>query len=336
MSISERRSEVAHCTPPPLDPELAVYLPEIQDFLPPDGLVPHSIQDARAKLAEWPVPTIADLERDGRFEVKEATVDSGATIVPLLICRPVRRSSEALPVVYFIHGGGMVMGCNRFGLDQALDWAEEFGLVVVSVDYRLAPEYPYPAAIEDCRAGLEWVAESGREIGIDHRRIVLAGDSSGGGLAASLALLARDHGGPQILGQMLMAPMLDDRNDTLSSLQMRGVGVWDQVSNDTGWSALLGDAKGTPDVSPYAAAARATDLRGLPATFLDVGSAETFRDEVVSFGSRIWAAGGDAELHVWPGGFHAFYMDVPQAQLSLAALRARVDWLKRLLSSSTT
>lgn len=279
------------------------------------------------------MPSVDDLGRHRQFEVMELTVDAGAPDVPLLICRPVRRTGEDLPAVYFIHGGGMVMGSNRLGLDQALDWAVEFGLIVVSVDYRLAPECPYPAAIEDCYAGLEWVANFGREVGIDPHRIVVAGDSGGGGLAASLGILARDRGGPEILGQVMMAPMLDDRNNTLSSHQMDGLGVWDRTSNETGWAALLGDAKGTPDVPPYAAAALATDLGGLPPTFLYVGSAETFRDEVVSFASCIWAAGGDAELHVWPGGFHAFYLDLPDAQLSVAALRSRVDWLKRLLSS---
>ena len=167
---------------------------------------------------------------------------------------------------------------------------------------------------------------------MDKDRIILAGESGGGGLAASLAILARDRRGPIVLGQLLMAPMLDDRNDTLSSHQMEGLGIWDLTSNETGWRALLGDAQGGPDGSPYAAAARAEDLSRLPVTFLDVGSAETFRDEVVAFGSGIWAAGGDAELHVWPGGFHAFYLDLPEAQLSVAALRARVDWLRRLLS----
>lgn len=332
MSSSESHPRTNQHPPPPFDVELAAHLPGLLEFLAPDGLRPHTIHDVRAKVAGWPVPSIDDLARGGRFQVDELTIDADTGSVPLLICRPIRATSEDLPAVYFIHGGGMVMGSNRFGLDQPLDWAEEFGLVVVSVNYRLAPECPYPAAIQDCYAGLEWVANSGRQVGIDPHRIIVAGDSGGGGLAASLGILARDRGGPDILGQLLMAPMLDDRNDTLSSHQMDGLGVWDRTSNETGWVALLGDERGGPDVPPYAAAARATDLGRLPATFLDVGSAETFRDEVVCFASRMWAAGGDAELHVWPGGFHGFYMDVPDAQLSVAALDTRVEWLRRLLS----
>jgi acetyl esterase/lipase len=329
---SDPLNAVGQHSPPPIDPELAPYLPEVQALLAPDALRPDTIDEVRASLQEWPTPSLAQLEREGRFEITEVIVESETNAVSLLVCRPRLEAGGDLPAVYFVHGGGMVMGDNRLGLDQALDWAEHLGLLVVAVEYRLAPEFPYPAAIEDCYAGLVWLAESGPTLGVDRRRIILAGDSGGGGLAASLAILARDRGGPLVLGQVLMAPMLDDRNDTLSSHQMAGLGIWDRTSNETGWRALLGDAQGGPDVSPYAAAARADDLGRLPATFLDVGSAETFRDEVVSFASRIWAAGGDAELHVWPGGFHGYYMDVPAARLTVETCRARVAWLERLLS----
>lgn len=142
---------------------------------------------------------------------------------------------------------------------------------------------------------------------------------------------ARDRAGPRAIGQVLMCPMLDDRNDTPSAHQMAGLGVWDRTSNDTGWSALLGAARGTADVSPYAAPARADDLSGLPPAFIDVGSAETFRDEDVAHASRIRQAGGSAELHVWPGGFHGFDGLVPQAALSRDARAARLRWLRRLL-----
>jgi acetyl esterase/lipase len=211
-----------------------------------------------------------------------------------------------------------------------LDWASEFGLVVVSVEYRLAPETPHPGPVEDCYAGLAWTARHADELGIDPERIIVAGASAGGGLAAALALLARDRGGPELAGQMLIYPMLDDRNDSPSAVQMAGLGVWDRTANDTGWGALLGAAKGGPEVSPYAAPARATDLSGLPPAFIDVGSAETFRDEDVAYAARIWQAGGRAELHVWPGAFHGFDGFAPQAAVSQDALAARVRWLRRL------
>jgi acetyl esterase/lipase len=128
--------------------------------------------------------------------------------------------------------------------------------------------------------------------------------------------------------------MLDDRNDTVSAHQMAGVGVWDRTANETGWTALLGDARGGPDVSPYAAPARATNLSGLPPTFIDVGSAETFRDEDIAYASRIGEAGGVAELHVWPGGFHGYSGFAPQSQISQETVAARVRWLRRLLAVS--
>jgi acetyl esterase/lipase len=178
-----------------------------------------------------------------------------------------------------------------------------------------------------------WTAGHAEELGIDPDRPLIAGASAGGGLTSSLALLARDRGGPALTGQMLMRPMIDDRNDTPSSLQMAGRGVWDHAANETGWAALLGDKRGGPDVSPYAAAARASDLAGLPPAFLDVGFAETFRDETVAYAVRIWQAGGQAELHVWPGGFHGFDRLVPQARISQEAKAARLRWLQRVLGT---
>lgn len=134
-------------------------------------------------------------------------------------------------------------------------------------------------------------------------------------------------------GQLLLCPMIDDRNETVSAQQMTGLGVWDSVSNETGWTALLGDTRGTQDVSPYAAPARAEDVSGLPPTFIDVGSAETFRDEDVAYASRIWAAGGVAELHVWPGGCHGFDIFAPTARISQEARESRLVWLHRLLEN---
>uniref|UniRef100_UPI00064BEF03 alpha/beta hydrolase fold domain-containing protein n=1 Tax=Nocardiopsis sp. RV163 TaxID=1661388 RepID=UPI00064BEF03 len=184
--------------------------------------------------------------------------------------------------------------------------------------------------VEDCYTGLTWITDNAADLGLDPTRIVIGGVSAGGGLAAATALLARDRGGPALQGQLLLCPMLDDRNDTASSHQMAGTGVWDRTSNATGWTALIGPHAGGPDVSPYAAPARAEDLSGLPPAFLDVGSAETFRDEVVDYASRIWQAGGSAELHVWPGGFHGFDGMVPHAVLSRSAHAQRLPWLRRI------
>ncbi|MDC2954305.1 alpha/beta hydrolase [Streptomyces gilvifuscus] len=318
--------------PPPFDPELAAALELIKEVVGP-SITPEEIETARQGPG---IELLADLDLTlgGFFEVEDREVPGpeDAPDISLLICRP-SGAAEAgpRPVIYHVHGGGMILGNNRVGVDAPLAWAKELDAVVVSVEYRLAPEHPYPAQIEDVYAGLVWTAKHAGELGADPDRIVVAGASAGGGLSAALALLTRDRHGPQLIGQALMCPMLDDRNDTPSTHQMAGLGVWDRTANETGWTALLGPSRGGPDVSPYAAPARAEDLTGLPPAFLDVGSAETFRDEVVAYASRIWQAGGIAELHVWPGGFHGFDGFAPQASLSQSARAAHLDWLRRLL-----
>ena len=318
--------------PPPFDPELAAALELIKDMISP-GLTLDEIVEVRQGpgiqlLAEL------DLTMSGTFEVEDRRVPGpeGEPDISLLICRPAApETAGPRPVIYHVHGGGMVIGNNRVGVDVPLAWAQALDAIVVSVEYRLAPERPHPAPVEDVYAGLLWTADHAAELGADPERIVIAGASAGGGLCAALALLTRDRKGPQPIGQMLMCPMLDDRNDSPSTYQMAGLGVWDRTANETGWTALLGSRRGGPDVPAYAAPARAEDLTGLPPAFLDVGSAETFRDEVVAYASRIWQAGGVAELHVWPGGFHGFDGFAPQAAVSQAARAAHLTWLRRLL-----
>jgi acetyl esterase/lipase len=235
------------------------------------------------------------------------------------------------PVIYFAHGGGMVTGGRFGGVERLVGWIERFHLMCVTVEYRLAPEFPDPYPVEDCYEGLLWTVEHCEELGIDPARVIVAGASAGGGLAAGIALLARDRGAPSLAGQLLISPMLDDRDATVSTRQIDGVGVWDRTSNLTGWTALLGDRRGTDDVSEYAAPARTTDFSGLPPAYIECGSAEVFRDEDVAFASALWAAGVQAESHVWAGGYHAFDLLAPHAAVSQAATAARDSWLARVL-----
>jgi acetyl esterase/lipase len=283
------------------------------------------------------------LGSDEAIEVRRDRVESEDLIVPgpkgspelsMLIVRP-RRQDGPFPCVYHIHGGGLVLGNRRVGIATMLEWMDEVDLTVVSVEYRLAPEHPYPAAIEDCYAGLQWTAEHATDLDIDSGLLLVAGASAGGGLAAALALLARDRGGPAIAHQILMCPMLDDRLDTQSSRDCDHTGSWERASSITAWTALLGPARGTSAVSPYAAAARATDLRGLPPAFVDVGTAEILRDEDIDFARRLLQDGVPVELHVWPGGFHGFDVHVPHAALSRMCKEARIDYLKRVLPQSS-
>ncbi|MFJ5681021.1 alpha/beta hydrolase [Streptomyces sp. NPDC093097] len=318
----------------PFDPEAAIVLDGLGDLRGAEPSSPADVPRWRAYLAETaPDPTLEELRDGGSFEVVERAVPGpdGAPDVPLLIARPAGLSDGA-PVIYHLHGGGMIGGTGRTGMPGILrEWAAPLGLVVVCADYRLAPEHPYPAGVEDCYAGLVWVARHAAEIGGDPERIVVAGGSAGGGLTAAVALMARDRGGPRLAGQLAMCPMLDDRNNTASARQMAGRGVWDRRANEVGWTSLLGEARGTDRVLPYAAPARATDLSGLPPAYIDAGAAETYRDEGTAYATRIWQAGGDAELHVWSGGFHGFDQIAPDTAVARDAREARVRWLHRIL-----
>ncbi|WP_246080720.1 alpha/beta hydrolase [Modestobacter altitudinis] len=317
---------------PPFDPHVAAALDALAGLIP-SALTADMIPLLRQPNPAMPPATDQELNRDGAFTVTTRSVPGpeGAPDVEVIVCLPTGAAAPTAAVLH-THGGGMIIGDARTGLLEVMDWAAELQLAVVSVEYRLAPETPHPGPVEDCYAALLWTTRNAADLGIDPDRIVVAGASAGGGLAAALALMARDRGDVALAGQLLIYPMLDDRNDTFSAHQMRGVGVWDQVSNDTGWTALLGDDRGGPHVSPYAAPARATDLSGLPPAFIDVASTETFRDEDVAYATRIWQAGGVAELHVWPGGCHGFDQFVPDARISREARAARLRWLRQLLA----
>ncbi|MET9437240.1 alpha/beta hydrolase [Streptomyces sp. NPDC006551] len=316
--------------PPPFDSELVPALASLARVMPP-AIHPEMLPALR-DFMESSAASDDDIRRGGAVEFEELRVPgpAGAPDISLLVCRRAG-STEPRPAVYFTHGGGMVLGNNRSLIGEMVDWVEQLGIVLVSVEYRLAPEHPFPAGLEDVYAGFRWTMTHAEDLGIDPERVVVSGPSAGGGLTAAVTLLARDLNGPVAAGQLLVCPMLDDRNDSASALQMAGVGAWDRTSNEMGWTALLGERRGGPDVPAHAAPARAEDLSGLPPLFVDVGSAETFRDEVVTYAARFWRAGSVAELHVWPGGFHGFDALAPDADVSKRARATRVDWLRRTL-----
>ncbi|MFJ8277113.1 alpha/beta hydrolase [Streptomyces griseoviridis] len=314
---------------PALDPELRELLADmpLMSRLSPEVL-------ARLRpLSSTPVEPLLEHRRVDRRELTVPAKD-GAPI-PLSVLSPASPAhadrTAAAPCVYWIHGGGMVMGDRFSQIDIPLEWLDRFGAVVVSVDYRLAPEATGTVLVDDCYRGLLWVADHAGELGIDPARIIVAGASAGGGLAAGVTLLARDLGSPAIAAQMLICPMLDHRDTTTSSRQYSGVpGVWTGEMNAFGWASVLGDLTDA-EVPEYVSPALAEDLSGLPTAYIDTGSAEVFRDEDTDYATRIWAAGGQAELHVWAGGFHGFDALYPQAHLSTTARRTRTDWLARLL-----
>jgi acetyl esterase/lipase len=313
---------------PRFDPELRASLAIVGGVFPPT-ITPDLIGFMRRSYASPPVAEILA----GRAVTHTEHEVAGHGGDPVTVS--VFRSPDATgprPCVVYAHSGGLMFGDRFNALDLNLEWVERHGAVLVCPEYRLAPEHRDPYAREDMYLALEWAARHAGELAIDLRRLVVAGASAGAGLAAGMALAARDRGGPALAGQMLIYPMLDDRGVTPSTHQFDGVGVWDRISNETGWAAVLGEDYRTDGVSPYLVPARATDLAGLPPAYLDVGSAEIFRDETVDYAQRLWAAGGAAELHVWSGGFHAFDIFAPHTVLAQGMLRARAAWMEKLLA----
>jgi len=242
----------------------------------------------------------------------------------------VHRPTDAeglLPGMLWLHGGGLVMG-DRFQDDARFDrWCVRHGMVAVTVDYRLAPEAPYPAALEDGHGALVWMCEEADSLGLHAQCLGIGGDSAGGGLAAAVALLARDRRSVPVAFQLLIYPMLDDRGITPSS--RRSVPVWPPEANAYGWQCYLGDRVGAPDLEAYAAAARAENLAGLPPTYLTVGTEDGFVDEGVEYAKRLGDAGVPVDLRVHSGLPHGFDVLAPRAPATRHAMRDLHYWLSR-------
>ncbi|MBP1822685.1 alpha/beta hydrolase [Mycobacterium sp. OAE908] len=257
------------------------------------------------------------------------TTDDGATLDLTWYHVAERRPGSA---VLYLHGGGMIFSLEHLGrvYDLAVrEYVATSGVPMLMVDYRVAPEHPHPTPVEDCYAALRWLADNASSLGVDPARIALMGDSAGGGLAAGVALLARDRGGPVVAAQILIYPMLDDRAQTPDPDLLPFL-TWTYDDNITGWAALLGESTGTDAVSAYAAPARATDLTGLPATYIDIGDLDIFRDEDVTYARRLSDAGVPTELHLHPGCPHAFEALAREADVSQRAIADRIRRLRAL------
>jgi acetyl esterase/lipase len=279
------------------DPEIAAVVPLLPDLPDDDPLA------VRAALSEM-IARMPPAETTGlQIENRQIPGRDGNHAVPIRIYRPERRSAPA--AVYSVHGGGFVAGDLETEHVSNARLARELGVVVVSVDYRLAPETPFPGGLEDVYAGLVWVATNADELGIDPQRVAIQGTSAGGGLCAALALLARDRGGPHIAFQFLSVPELDDRLATASMIKFTDTPLWSRPRAVLSWDCYLGPGRaGTDDVSIYAAPARATDLAGLPPAYVAVMHFDPLRDEGVAYALAMLAAGVSVELHLFPGTFH--------------------------------
>jgi acetyl esterase/lipase len=246
---------------------------------------------------------------------KLAPGPNGAPDVPVRIYQPKNRT-DMLPALLWIHGGGYIFGNIENEDLMARQLTLAAGCVVAAVEYRLAPECPFPGPVEDCYAALKWVAAHARELGVDPARIAIGGASAGGGLAAGLALLARDRKEVNVIFQLLIYPMLDDCNTAPASASLPDTLLWRREDNLIGWKSYLGCKPGGKGVSPYASAFRATDLTSLPPTYITVGELDLFRNENVLYAQRLIEAGVPTDLHVYAGAFHAFDAIAPGAGVS--------------------
>jgi triacylglycerol lipase len=243
-------------------------------------------------------------------------------------------SDAALPAVLHIHGGGYVVGSAEMTDLSNRRLAADVNCAVFSVDYRLAPETPHPGPVEDCYAALKWLHGNAAVLQVDRTRIAVKGESAGGGLAAALALLARDRAEVSLVHQHLIYPMIDDRTGADNSVDAHpfvGDYLWTAVHNRFGWASLLGVPPGTAGISPYAAAARAENLDGLPPSFISVGALDLFLEEDLEYARRLTRAGISVELHVYPGAFHGFDIAPQSARVAVAAARDSADALRRAL-----
>ncbi|MEX3755961.1 esterase/lipase [Mycobacteroides abscessus subsp. massiliense] len=302
------------------DPEIAQRRQELAGLLA--GLGPYAspgdVESRRLRFRRLYEAMLGDVAPIAGVKVEqyELTVSDGARI-PLYWYRPTEGELPGSAAV-FLHGGGYFTGFPDMG--DSYDWrcrrlVAASGVPVLLVDYRLAPEHPYPAGHEDCYAALVWLARNAEGLGVDPARIAVLGNSAGGGLTASMALLARDRGGPVIAQQLLMAPMLDDR-PTVVDPEMRPFLVWTPEDNITGWHALLGAKVGASDVPIYAAPARATDLTGLPPAYIEVGGLDFLRQQAFDYASRLAAARVPVEVHSFPGCPHSFEALAPEAAVT--------------------
>jgi acetyl esterase/lipase len=309
-----------------VDPQITPLIEQLPGF----GFTHETLAQTRAMMLEMGAAGAPPAPADVEVSEHRVPGPKGAPDVRVLVSKP-KAKGTGRPAILHVHGGGYVLGAADMTLPADAAYVEQIGAVVVSVDYRLAPETPHPGPVEDCYAALAWLFAQADALGIDKSRVAISGESAGGGLAACLGLLARDRGEYKIAFQHLIFPMLDDRTTVdKDPSPYHGQFVWTRDDNVFGWTALLGQAPGGPDVSPYAAAARAKDLAGLPPTYMICGALDLFLEEDLDYVRRLIRAGVPTEFHLYPGAPHAF-MFVPDADISRAHARDSMTALKRAL-----
>jgi acetyl esterase/lipase len=310
-----------------IDPELKAVLQQ----LPEMPACMEELITYRKTIGEFMAMLDQIMTRKGGVTIEERNVPGpkGAPEVPVIIFSPSGKPQNA-PGLLYIHGGGFIMCSAKMFSADCERIVENVGCVIVSVDYRLAPEHPFPAAPEDCYAALRWMFASAPKLGVDRARIAIGGESAGAGLAAAVALMARDHKGVKLVFQLILSGCLDDRHITPSSHAITDKRVWNRASSLFAWKSYL-RSKHSGEVSPYAAPARAKDLSGLPPAYVMTGELDPLRDENVDYAMRLMQAGVSAELHVFPGAIHGFEQFLTAA-IGLQAVSEYIDALKSAFS----
>jgi triacylglycerol lipase len=306
-----------------IDPALLVGL----EMMPTMGFSAEMLPPTRAMLAQM-VASRGPVEHPDVVSVERHIDGPDGNDILLMVHRP-RAAVGPLPAILHIHGGGYVIGSAEMSVASNQRTAADVGCVVVSVDYRLAPETRHPGPVEDCWAALQWVIGQAAALDVDPARVAVMGESAGGGLAAALALMARDRG-VTLAHQHLIYPMLDDRTSFGDPHPFTGEFVWTAESNRFGWTALLGEGAGGEGIHAYGAAARASDLARLPPSYIAVGALDLFVEENIDYARRLLRSGVPTELHVYPGAFHGFDIAV-EADVTRVAYRNSLAALRRAL-----
>lgn len=311
---------------PRVDPEL---LPTLEQF-PPTELNLDNLAATREMQAEQTLLQNTQLpEIDGVIQEDRLVPGLvGNPEVRIRIYKPVGQTGD-LPCLLWMHGGGYVIGnIDKDDYRNQLR-VKTLGCTVVSVDYRLAPESPYPSAIEDCYSALKWIYENAAELRIDNSRIAVGGVSAGGGLAATLALLARDRKEIEVAFQLLIYPMIDDQNIAPASDILPDTLIWSRAKNRFGWNCYLSSQVNSKELPIYAAAYRGTDLTRIPPAIILVGDLDIFVDENIEYARRLIQARIPTELHVYPGAYHGFASFAPMAKVSQECNNACNQALKK-------
>jgi acetyl esterase/lipase len=271
---------------------------------------------------------LVEPELDSRVTCEDRTIPGPSGDQKIRIYSPKKKKGSS-PGLVFIHGGGMILGSVEGEAGTAQMICGETGAVVVSVDYRKAPEDPYPAGVNDCYSASQWVFDHAEELGIDVDNIGIYGGSAGGGLALAVCLMARDRKTLNFAYMMPIYPMIDDRNETKSTHEVTEVGIWDRAGNEEAWKLYLGGQ----EADGYAAPARAEDVSALPPAFIDVGEMDAFRDEDTVFALRLLQSGVPCEFRIYPGAYHASEVFAPEAELSKRIWAGRLEALKRFMAN---